>query len=92
MNLIFGHFFLEQDLLFNTDYLKIQKYLSEAPFTPGLGDKNDSAPKLGFFIGWQIVNKFMEENPKTTIQELMQLQDSQKILKLAKYHPKNSVQ
>lgn len=85
-------FFLEQDLLFNSDYLKIQKYLSEAPFTPGLGDKNDSAPKLGLFIGWQIINKFMEENPKTTLHDLMLMEDSQKILRLAKYHPSNSAQ
>jgi len=85
-------FFLEQDLLFNSDYLKIQKYLSEAPFTPGLGDKNDSAPKLGMFIGWQIVNKFMAENSKTTLHDLLLMEDPQKILRLAKYHPSNSAQ
>jgi gliding motility-associated lipoprotein GldB len=82
-------FFLEQDLLFNSDYLKIQKYLAEAPFTPGLGDKNNSAPKLGLYIGWQIVNKFMDENPKTNLHDLMLMDDAQKILRLAKYHPSN---
>jgi hypothetical protein len=80
-------FFLEQNLLFDTDYMKIQKYLAEAPFTPGLGTQNDSAPKLGVFIGWQIVKNYMEENKNITLKELMLEKDTQKILRLAKYHP-----
>lgn len=82
-------YFLDQDLLYETDYFKIQKYISEAPFTPGLGEKNESAPKLGLFIGWQIVNNYMEENPKVTLKELMLDRDPQKILKGAKYRPSN---
>lgn len=80
-------YFLSEDLLYDTDYLKIQKYLSEAPFTPGLGDKNNSAPKLGLFIGWQIVKRYMQENPETTLQKLMLEKDYQKILKASKYKP-----
>ncbi len=82
-------YFLEQDLLFDTDYMKIQKYLAEAPFTPGLGSENDSAPKLGIFIGWQIVKRYMKENPKIKLQDLMLEKDEQKILRLAKYRPSN---
>src|SRR5690606_15277069 len=82
-------FFLGEDLLYNSDYLKIQKYLSEAPFTPGLGANNDSAPKLGIYIGWQIVNSFMEKQNEITLQQLMLEQDEQKILRLAKYRPSN---
>ena len=80
-------YFLEQNLLFDTDYMKIQKYLAEAPFTPGLGIQNDSAPKLGVFIGWQIVKSYMDENKNITLKELMLEKDTQKILRLAKYHP-----
>ncbi len=80
-------FFLEQDLLYDTDYMKIQKYLAEAPFTPGLGEKNDSSPKLGLFIGWQIVKKYMENNPEVDLQEMMLTKDAQLILTKAKYHP-----
>ncbi len=80
-------YFLEEDLLYNTDYLKIQKYLAEAPFTPGLGAHNDSAPKLGIFSGWKIVKAYMEKNPELTVQELMLEKDEQKILKGAKYRP-----
>jgi gliding motility-associated lipoprotein GldB len=84
-------FFLEQDLLFESDYFKIQKYLSEAPFTPGLGSQNDSAPKLGLFIGWQIVNRYMIENPDVKLKDLMDEKDEQKILRLAKYRPSNQI-
>jgi gliding motility-associated lipoprotein GldB len=81
-------YFMQNNLLFETDFQKIQMYLSEAPFTPGLGEKNESAPKLGIWIGWQMVRKYMAENPNVTLQQLMADQDAQKILNAAKYKPK----
>lgn len=81
-------FFMEQELLFNTDYQKIQVYLSEGPFTPGLGEKNQSAPKLGIWVGWQIVRKYMQENPKVSLQELMANHDAEGILRSSKYKPR----
>lgn len=81
-------YFMQNNLLFETDFQKIQMYLSEAPFTPGLGENNESAPKLGIWIGWQMVRKYMAENPKVTLQQLMADQDAQKILNGAKYKPK----
>jgi gliding motility-associated lipoprotein GldB len=81
-------FFMDQELLFNTDYQKIQVYLSEGPFTPGLGEKNQSAPKLGVWIGWQIVRKYMQENPDVSLQELMANQDAEGILRASKYKPR----
>lgn len=81
-------YFMQNDLLFETDFQKIQMYVSEAPFTPGLGEKNESAPKLGIWTGWQIVRKYMDEHPDITLQQLMEDQDAQKILSVAKYKPK----
>ncbi|MBC8053394.1 MAG: gliding motility lipoprotein GldB [Sphingobacteriaceae bacterium] len=80
-------YFLEQNLVYEADYMKIQKYLTEAPFTPGIGEKNESAPKLGVFIGWKIVKEYMDKNPEVTIQALMKDQDFQKILDKSKYRP-----
>ncbi len=82
-------YFLEENLLYESDYLKIQKYLSEAPFTPGLGSHNDSAPKLGIYTGWQIVKNYMKNNPEVTLQDLMKDNDYQKILKRSKYRPEH---
>ena len=63
-------------------------YLTDGPFTPGLGDKSESAPKLGIWIGWQMVKKYMVENPDVTLQKLMADTDAQKILTKSKYKPK----
>jgi hypothetical protein len=81
-------YFLDQNLLYESDYPRIQKYLSEAPFTPGLGEKNESAPKLGIWTGWQIVREYMNKNPDVTLLQLMTNTDAQKILNGAKYKPK----
>lgn len=83
-------YFLGEELLYETDYFKIQKYISEAPFTPGLGSQNDSAPKLGIYTGWQIVKSYMKEYPDITLQQLMLEKDEQKILRLSKYRPEKN--
>ena len=80
--------FLDQNLLYESDYTKVQKYLTEAPFTPGLGEKNESAPKLGVWTGWQIVRQYMERHPKVTPAQLMEMDDAQKILNESRYKPK----
>ncbi|GAB3919771.1 gliding motility lipoprotein GldB [Mucilaginibacter myungsuensis] len=80
-------YFLEEKLLFDSDELKTQKYLGEAPFTPGLGEGNESAPRLGIWTGWQIVRQYMERNPNVTLPQLMADNDAQKILNGSKYRP-----
>ncbi len=81
-------YFLDENLLYETDYLKTQKFLTEAPFTPGLGEKNESAPKLAVWTGWQIVRAYMEKHPEVTLPQLMAMTDAQQILNGAKYKPK----
>jgi gliding motility-associated lipoprotein GldB len=80
-------YFMEQNLLYEADYNKIQAYVSVAPFTPGLGEHNESAPKLGIWTGWQIVKQYMSKHPDVTLAQLMAETDNQKILNGAKYHP-----
>ncbi|RYY36982.1 MAG: gliding motility lipoprotein GldB [Sphingobacteriaceae bacterium] len=81
-------YFLQEDLLYNSDYMKIQNYLNEAPFTPGLGEHNESAPKLAVWTGWQIVRAYMEKYPNITLPQLIAEKDAQKILNESKYRPK----
>jgi gliding motility-associated lipoprotein GldB len=81
-------YFLEENLLYETDYEKIQKYLGEAPFTPGLGEKNEAAPKLAIWTGWQIVREYMDKHPNVTLPQLMAERDAQKILNDSKFRPK----
>ncbi|MET4081486.1 gliding motility-associated lipoprotein GldB [Pedobacter sp. UYP30] len=81
-------YMLQNNLLYESDYQKIQVYLAEGPFTPGLGEHRESAPKLGVFTGLQIVKKYMAEHPTVTLQQLMADNDGQKILQQSKYKPK----
>lgn len=77
--------FLQENLLYESDYNRIQRYFGEAPFTPELGENNESAPKLGSYIGWQIVRKYAERHPDTTPQELLHEADAQQLLEKARY-------
>ncbi|MEC3880495.1 gliding motility lipoprotein GldB [Parapedobacter sp. 10938] len=77
--------FLQENLLYEADYSRIQKYLGEAPFTPELGEQNESAPKLGVFIGWKMVQSYMERNPDVSLAELLGMKDAQRLLEESRY-------
>lgn len=77
--------FLQEDLLYEADYNRIQKYLGEAPFTPELGEQNESSPKLGVFIGWKIVRAYMERHSEVSLSALLDIKDAQKILDGSRY-------
>jgi len=78
-------FIIENDLLFSGRQSKFQKLLSEGPFTSEFG--KESAPRIGHWIGWQIVRKFMENNPNVSLKEMMKIQDAQVILEKSGYKP-----
>lgn len=80
--------FLQEELLYNTDYLHIQKYFTEAPFTPELGENNASAPKLGTYLGWMMVRKYMQQNPHVTLRQLLANNNAQDILEKSKFKGK----
>lgn len=77
--------FLQEELLYDSDYNRIQKYLGEAPFTPELGEQNESAPKLGVFIGWKMVRAYMDRNPDVSLADLLGTNDAQRILEESRY-------
>lgn len=79
------NFFLQNNLLYSLDPDNIRDYASEGPATPVLGK---GAPgNIGAFVGWQIVNKFMSENSKLSLSELVAM-DNQKLFERSKYKPK----
>lgn len=80
--------FLQENLLYDTDYLKNQKFFTDAPFTPELGENNESAPKLGSYMGWMLVRKYMERNPEVGLKELFAMDDPQQILEESKFKGK----
>ncbi|MCL2682293.1 MAG: DUF2268 domain-containing putative Zn-dependent protease [Bacteroidales bacterium] len=70
-------------LLYERDSFKYRTFVSEAPTVqifPG------SPGRIGHFLGYRIVKKYME-NTGQTVPELFAETDSQKILRLSNYRP-----
>lgn len=78
-------YFAVQKLLYTTDQAEIMKFTSDGPFTSALSKQ--SAPRIAYWTGWQIVRQYMKTNPKITPDELIKEQDAQKILAKSKYKP-----
>lgn len=79
------NYLIEKDLLFSKSGDIIRKFTEEAPFTKPFS--NASPGRLGCFIGWQIVKKYMETQSDIPLDELMQNTDSQSILSKSAYKP-----
>jgi len=76
--------FIKNSFLQVTDKNIIKNYVAESPKTQELGE---GAPgNIGSFTGWQIVKKYMQKKPETTLQELINL-DTEIIFQEAKYKP-----
>ncbi len=79
-------FFLSNELLNNAEQNITKNYVGESPKTQELGE--DAPGNLGSFTGWQIVKKYMEKNPETSLQKLMNI-DAREIYSTTKYKPRN---
>ncbi|GLU42547.1 gliding motility lipoprotein GldB [Muricauda sp. NBRC 101325] len=80
-------YFVERELLYSTDNGLDRKFLDPAPFSKfGLELDNESPPRLGRYMGWQIVSAFMEKND-VGLQQLMEM-PADEILKKSNYKPK----
>jgi len=82
---IWAHF-IEKSLLYETNHFKIIKYTGERPNIPEIGKQCPG--RIATWVGWQIVRKYMAENPGVTLQQLMQETDAQKIFTQSRYKPK----
>ena len=79
-------YFVAQKLLYTTNQTEIVKFTSEGPFTSAFS--KESPPRIGYWIGWQIVRQYMKNNPEKTIEQLMKENDAQQLLVKSKYKPR----
>lgn len=77
--------FLENDLLYETSHFMKNKFIGERPKTFEISQQCPG--RIGIWVGWQIVESYMKNNPEVTLQELMENTDAQKIFSLSKYKP-----
>ncbi len=78
-------FFVQNDLLYNTDPNVTRDYMNDAPNTTALGE--ESPGNIGQFVGEQIVKKWMEKNKDLSPAMLMKTPAKQ-IFEEAKYKPR----
>lgn len=76
---------MKQDL-FSVDTRVFSMYMDESPFTKSLS--RESAPRMGQYIGWKIVQAYLKENPQTDLQELANTTDFRSLFNQAKYKPR----
>jgi gliding motility-associated lipoprotein GldB len=82
LDVIWGHF-IEKKLLFDVNHKTKQRYIGESPKVTVIGDKCPG--RIGRWLGWQIVRKYMKENPTVTLPELMKDKKAAEIFKKSKF-------
>ncbi|WP_081208924.1 gliding motility lipoprotein GldB [Salegentibacter sediminis] len=79
--------FVEKEFIFDTDSELYTRFLYPAPFSKFyLALDNESPDRLGQYIGWQIIRKYMEQN-EVPVEEMLQT-DARTIFNNANYKPR----
>jgi hypothetical protein len=78
-------YLVENKLLFNSDKFTIDKFTREGPFTKDFSE--ESPARAAVWIGYRIVNDYMDHNKKPGLNDLMTEKDYQKILNASFYNP-----
>ena len=77
--------FIDSQVLFSTSHVVKKDYLGERPITIQVGEKCPG--RIGQWMGWQIVNSYMEHHPDLTLPQLMGTADAQKLFNQSHYKP-----
>ncbi len=76
--------FIQNNLLQTIDQNIIKTYIGESPKTQELGEA--SPGNIGAFCGWQIVKKYMQKKPETSLKALME-KSPEMLFQETKYKP-----
>ncbi len=76
---------IERKMLFSNKRMDIIRYINPAPSTNGF--PLESPGRTGVWLGWQIVRKYMDKFPETTLEGLMKNNNYQQILNDSEYFP-----
>ncbi len=77
--------FIQNNLLFETDFQKIKSFVGEGPTTLEIGE--NSPGYIILFTGKRMVEAYMDKYPETTLQQLLDM-DGRKLFEASKYKPK----
>lgn len=76
---------IEDEVLYSTNHMINQRYLGERPKTLEVGQ--DCPGRIAQWVGWQIVNTYMESHPDVSLPELMTMSDPQALFNASRYKP-----
>lgn len=80
-------YFVERDLLYSTKSDLRRRFLKPGPFTKFyLEIDNETPPRLGQYLGWQIVKAYAERYPEKSLEEIINT-DEQILFSQSKYKP-----
>ena len=80
------NFFVRDNLLYETNWQKILRYVSDGPSATGMPP--ESPGNIGTWLGYQIVKAYVKEHPDATLNEVLKESDAQAFLRSSKYKPK----
>ena len=83
-NIIWAHF-IENELLYETNHFTRRKYIEERPKTYEIGEKCPG--RIGTWVGWQIVNAYVDAQPGKSLNDVMMLENPKLILEASRYKP-----
>ena len=78
-------YFIENNLLFSNREKEYRSYLNYGPFSKGM--TKDSPSRIAYFIGAQIIDRYMSINSDVSLNDLMLQTDHMTILNNSKYKP-----
>lgn len=76
---------VQDQVLYSTSHLVKQRFLAERPKTIEVGE--ECPGRIAQWVGWRIVNQFMESHPEVTLQELMKMTDATRLFRESGYKP-----
>lgn len=79
-------FFLKEDLFYSADINRVNKLVNPSPSAPGMPP--EAPGRTGNYMGWKIVEAFMEKNSGYSLMDLVLMEDAQKILNISKFKPR----
>ena len=81
---VWNHF-IDKALFYNNDREAIQKYIDDRPNVFEIGE--NCPGRVGRWLGYKIVESYMEEHPEISLPMLMSEMDNKKIFNQSHYHP-----
>lgn len=78
-------YFLQEDLLYSSEWQDIRKFVEYSPHSPGMPP--EAPGRTANFTGWRMVRAYMQRHPQASMQDLIELRDAQALLDRSRYKP-----